>query len=505
MKFGAPMAAFVLLGLLLGRDVAVSRAGPASDAPPSSGATGSDTLRLTLAACVDRALAGGEEMRQAASTRAVAHARYLQARSTALPKVSLSTVYTRQIQSIFGGSGGGATTFEPDTNAALEIRVRDLEKSLPNSGFYAVSQLLSSSSFASKNSWNAALDVRQKITQGGSTWGSIAAAGHALDASVMLEEDKRAEVMLNVRRAYLNALLADRGVRIGELGLEQAASHLQRVKLRQESGSASEFELLQAEVEQDNQIPAVKQARSVQEAAYLELRRLCNLPKDAPIDLETPLLESAAIPADPAAVDTTGLIDSAWRASGVSALENVLAAREHAITVAAAGRHPELSAFADLSQQAYPAATFPTRDSWRRSVSAGLSLSWNIFDGLQTKGAIEEARANANSARADLATARELVRNAVIQGRFELERSAADLHARSRTVELAKRALELANLRYDEGASSLLEVTDVRIAWQMAQTNEALARRDYFAALALLERYTDRPLFSTHVPDATVR
>ena len=75
-------------------------------------------------------------------------------------------------------------------------------------------------------------------------------------------------------------------------------------------------------------------------------------------------------------------------------------------------------------------------------------------------------------------------------------RTAADLRARARTVELARRAFDLANIRYEEGASDLIEVADSRIAFQIAQTNEAQARHDYFVALARLERLTGRPLFT---------
>lgn len=459
--------------------------------PPAAG----DTLRLTLEACLDRALSVGEEIKQAQADRATAQARYLQARSTALPQITLSSSYTRQIQSIFQGEGGGFQPFQADTTKPELERIRDLEKALPTAGYGAIIQLLSSSSFASENAWNAALGVQQKIFQGGSIWASIEAAGHAMRSARMMEEDKRADVVLTVRQAYLGALLADRGVQISELGLEQAESHLSRVRLRQGAGTASEFELLQSEVERDNQLPQIKRARSVQELAYLEVRRLCNLPANVPLVLQSRLLEDSAAAGTSAAPDTSGLVEAAMETSGITALSEALAARGHAITVAEAGRYPSLNAFANFSQQAFPASVWPNRREWLRSENAGLSLSWNLFDGFLTKGQVQEAQSNRSRAALDLTNARELVRQAVIRQRWELTRSAADLEARKQTVRMSRRALELANLRYEQGASSLLEVSDVRIAWQIAQSDEAQARHDYFAALAALERYTGRRLF----------
>jgi outer membrane protein len=461
-----------------------------------------DTLRVSLEACVAHALDYGEEIRLAEVDRSVASARYLQARSTALPQISLNATYTRQIESVFGQQDSGGPSFEPDTTTSIEDRVRALEDALPGSGFYALSQLFSQSSFASKNSWVVGLTVKQKLFQGGSIWGSIAAARHALKSADLLREDRAEDVTLVVRQTYLDALLADRRERIVRLGLDQAETHLTRVRLRQEAGDASEYELLQAEVARDNQIPQVKAVHEARQLAYLELRRVCNF-GEAPLALTSPLLEDRAVPADPARVDTVGIGEEAMRHAGVVAAEEALQAREHAIPVAAAALYPEFSVFGGVSQQAYPADVFPERRDWIRDKNVGVMVSWNIFDGFLTKGAIREAKANRDRARHDLAGLRELVGEAVLQGRLEMERSAADLRARTRTVELAERTLYLANLRYDEGAASQLEVNDARIAWQIALNNEAEARRDYFLALALLERYTGRPLFTEAAPQET--
>jgi outer membrane protein TolC len=459
-----------------------------------------DTLGVSLDQCVERALRSGEEVRSAEAVRSTAHARYLQARSTALPQVTLSTTYTRQLESIFQGTGDSGYKFEPDTLASIDDRVRYLEDQLPASGFYAISQLFSNSSFASENSWNTALGLRQKLLQGGSIVASIAAAGHALEASRQALEDKRSEISLQVRAAYLDALLAERGARIAALALEQADTQLRRVRLRQEAGQASEFDLLGAEVQRENQVPSVRAALSQRELAARELRRLANLPEGVPLRLTTPLLDEAVLPAAPALVDTTGIVGDALRASGVRALDELLAARGHAVTVARAGYFPDFSLFANVSQQAFPKNTFPGRRDWRRDKNIGLAATWTIFDGFLTRGLVEESIANKTTARQNLNQAREMVRLAVVQACWELDRAAADLQARTRTVQLAKRALDLSGLRYEEGASGSLEVSDARIAWQMAQINEAVARRDYFTALARLERYTGRPLFTGAAP-----
>jgi outer membrane protein len=458
------------------------RAGPAPD-----------SLRISLDDCVSRALAIGEEMREAEVVRGVAHARYLQARSDALPQLRFHALYTHQAESIYGRDEGA--TFTPDTTASLDARVRAIEEALPGSGYIALGQLFSTSAFASPNAWDVGLSLEQKVFQGGSIWGSVAAAGHALTASELFRDDTREEVVYRVRLAYLDLLFAERTVRIFELGLEEAETQLARVQSRKENGAVSEYELLRSEVERDNQIPLVTAARERRELAAVELRRLTNLPQ-APVALQSRFLDNDTLVATMAVIDTAGVTEEALAHQGIRGLEQAVEARGHAVTVAAATRYPELSLFLTVSQLAYPGNQFvPERTNWLREKTVGFRVNWDLFDGFLTKGKIKEAKADESRAFDELAQGRERAVQSATEGRLELERSADELFARARTVQVSRRALDLANLRYQEGASTLLEVSEARISWQVAGTYEARARRDYFAALALLERVSGRQLF----------
>jgi outer membrane protein TolC len=470
-----------------------------SEAGPSAAADGGiDSLSLSLDACVRSALAEGEEFRLAQADQMSAHALYLQARATIFPEVTLTGSYTRQFESVFRDGGDFTVeSFEADTLAPLDVRVRDLERALPGAGLAGLAGLFSSTSFASENTYAAGVGVTQTLFSGGSTWHSIGAARHAMSSAQHQLDDREREVVLLVREAYLNALLANRTARIAQLALDQAESELSRVRLRQEAGEASEFDLLQAEVERDNQVPLLRQADAMRRVAYLELARRANLPSVMAMRLTTPLLDDAAIPAEPAAVDTVGLVTAALSASGVEAIAQEVEAREHAVGIAAAGKWPDVSLFGNYTRQAFPEDLFPKSGDWRTDANAGMRLSWSLFDGFRTKGEIQQSKAQAMGARQRLGQARELVREAVIQNRLELERSASELHARARTVEVGRRAYELASLRHEEGAASLIEVNQARIAYQIAQTNAAQARHAYFVALARLERYTGRPLFAS--------
>jgi outer membrane protein len=509
MGYGRPMPAGVrwaqwarVVGVLLGWGTAVLLCGATAAAQLGASGTGApdDSLRLSLDAAIARALDCGEEMQAAQSDLDATKAIYVQTRATALPQLHLSSSYTRQIESVFQGNFPEMQPFEADTAASDHQRIVDLEGAMPTAGLSSLGAIFSSSSFASENTWMAGLTLSQKVFEGGSIWHSIAAARNAMGYALNAREDRRSEVILGVRLAYLAALVNDRGVRIAELSLEQAETQLERVRLSAEAGQASEYDQLQAEVARDNQIPVVREARNQRDVAYLELCRLVNLPASDRLVLVSPILEDAAIPADPAAVDTTGLVAAALRAPAIVALEEALSARKHAVPVAASGHWPALSLFASLSQQAYPQDVAPVRDDWVKDVRAGAEVSWSLFDGLRTSGAVQESKARRDQASQALLQTREFFRLAVIKNEGDLARAAADLVAQARTVQLAARAHELATLRFEEGASDQLEVNIIRIAYQVALVNEARARHDYFATLARLERYSAQPLFSNLAP-----
>jgi outer membrane protein TolC len=64
-------------------------------------------------------------------------------------------------------------------------------------------------------------------------------------------------------------------------------------------------------------------------------------------------------------------------------------------------------------------------------------------------------------------------------------------------VQQATRAYEIAELRYSEGVSTQLELTDARLLLQQAQSNRAQAARDVQVARVRLALLPDLPLAAT--------
>ena len=121
-------------------------------------------------------------------------------------------------------------------------------------------------------------------------------------------------------------------------------------------------------------------------------------------------------------------------------------------------------------------------------------MSWNIFDGLRTKGNIDLAQANARVADIQLEQTRERVAREAERARAGVQRAGALYAAQRVNVAEADEAFRLASLRYARGVGTQLEVSDAQLALLTAQTNAARATFDVYLAAAELARSLGRPI-----------
>jgi outer membrane protein TolC len=420
-----------------------------------------DTVRLTLDEAVRRSLELGEEVRMARAQLGDARGQIREATAAALPEVRGAVVYTRQFASIFEDVGAGDTTFGP---------------------------IFENSPFGAANAWNLEVTVRQTLFAAGKIGAGLRAAKAYRAASEEQLEQTQADVIYQVRRAYFDALYAARLVDIAEAGLEQARAHEVEVQRFRLAGTRAEYDLLRAQVDAANQEPIAVAARNGLDLALLALKRLVNVPAEAPLVLTTSLEgDEATIP-----VLTADTLGAPERAS-VRAAEATVRVWEQAVRAARADRWPSLSVGATFSHQAFPKEISPFNAQFRRNWNADLRLSVPIFLGFRTFGAEDRARASLERARAERDQARELAALEVEQAAAEVRRAEALLAAQRATVRQARRAYQIATVRYTNGMSTQLEVSDARLLAQRAEANEAQALRDYLVGLAELERALGRP------------
>lgn len=451
---------------------------------------------LSLEEALERALDQSEEVRLAGARVEAAQARAMSAWSNALPQVNTSLGYTKTLRSVFQTAGDieipDSMRFEPDPTAPLEDRVTYLEDRTPAAAFGALATVFSDLPFGNENTWIAGLSLSQPLFAGGRIRSSIQLAEHAEDAAEAAYDEAAGDIVLQVRRAYYDAALASATVDIVEASVDLARGHLEDVRLREDAGRASELELLRAEVEVENLLPQLVQARNGEELALLNLKRLVNLPADARLELTTPL-----VPADgDSAVATIELppLDEVQeqlsRRAALRAAESSVAAAGEGVDIARSAYLPNVALQANLARQAFPneTFTFPTGDQWNDDWTVGVMLQWPLFQGLRRTAQVDEAQAAFDEAELQLEQLREAFALEYHQAQGELERARAQLGAAQRTAHQAERVYELTEMRFREGLATQLDVDAARLSLQQARLNEVQAYHDAWVAIASAER-----------------
>jgi outer membrane protein len=444
----------VVATLLLPATAGARRVPPA---PPPT-----DTLRLGLDEAIQRALAHSEDIRTARANVQQTQGQVLQAVSQALPQISGSILYDRKLESLFSGMAADTGVF---------------------------GAILKNSSFAATHAWTVDLTAQQLLWSGGKVGAALRTARAANKAARENERETASELRFQVRQAYYDAVYSRRLVEIAESALEQARAHLSQVHSGRLEGSRSEYEQLRAEVDAANQEPAVVAAKNGASLALLNLKRLVDVPLEQPLLPITPLM--AGDGTVPVVTDLSTAVD---QRPAVAAAGHMVEARRLAVKLYRGQYWPNLYVSTDLSHVAYPADPWPLRREFRRNWDAYLRLEVPIFNGLRTHGQVVEASAEYEKAKAsrDLATKGAAIEAA--QARDEIERSQSTLLARRETVRQAQRAWELAGVRFKNGMSTQIEVSDARLQFQSSEVNEVQAMRDYLVAIAALERAVGHPL-----------
>lgn len=480
------------MGALL---IAAALAAPASSPAqaPAVRPAADTTVVLSLEDAVARAVGQSEEVRLARAAVDLADAQVTAARSAALPQLDATVAYTRTFESAFAGGGitiPDSLRFNPDPTAPIEERVRYLEENSDRAALGALGGLFGNLPFGRPNAYTAALNGTQVLYSGGRVGAALAIARAFGESARFTYQEAVAEIELQVRSAYYRAALARELESIAQAALDQAESFLGQQRLRFDAGTASELEVLRADVSTENLRPQLIEARNAAELATLDLKRLIDIPLTQPVRLTTALVAPA--PGD--ALPREAEVAAVTRRAAIESAERLVSIREQQVRIARGSFLPQIGLSGTYGGQLFPEQPLSIGgETWRRDVSATIGVQIPIFSGFRRQAELAEARVGVTQARLQVAQLREAVQLETEQARGERERALASIAARQRTVEQAQRVHDLTVLRYESGLATQLEVSEARLALLQARTNVAQAIADYYIADAGFSRAVGLP------------
>lgn len=475
---------------------------------------------ITLEQALTLAEARSEAIAIARAGVARAEGDQVRARSGRLPQLSASASYDRALASEFEGifDAGGATAcapFAPNPGAALADRVGEIERAIDCGaignpfGGSGADDGVTDLPFGRENTWRVNLVFAQSLYSGGrlGAQAEIAETGYA--AAELALTSARAQLLFDVTQAYYAAALSDRVVAIAEGTSQQAEATVRQVNAAFTAGTQPEFELLRARVALESQTPLIIRQRANREIALLRLKQLLELPPDADLELEDALDRDVLPPPAPfesrlakaqALFDTTRpsmlLVQSAPLPDRTAVREagTLVQLREAALKAARAERLPTVTFNSSYGRVSYPSGPLPRLDDFRTNWTVGATLQVPILTGGRLRGDELVARADLAQTRLELRRVEELAALDTRSAWAELLAAQATWEASAGTVQQASRAYQIAEVRYQAGVSTQLELSDARLQLQQADVTRAQAARDLQVARARIALLPELPL-----------
>jgi outer membrane protein TolC len=432
----------------------VQAARPAS---PDDGAAQPAPLRLTLDAAIQQAVSAshriGELRARQESARAASEGREAADR----PQVSAQAGYAR-------------------TNHVDAFGI-----SLPGRPFEVIYPDI-------PDNYRARLDLQWPIYTFGRTAALERLARTEVEATGKDVEAGRADLTLDVTRAFWALVTARESVRVLESSLKRMDAALQDVQNRQKVGLVPPSDVLSVQAQRSRQQMLLILAQNQLDVSRADLARLAGLPPDAAIEPEAALDQPAAPSADIAS-----LADEARRArpERQALVQRLAGAGERRVAAAAATR-PVLAIAGGLDYARPNPRIFPRIGEFRESWDASVSFSWLLWDGGRTRADIAEATATERATAERLAEFDRALDVEVRQRWLDTQSSRAAVGAALDSVNAATEARRVVEERFRAGVATTTEVLDAQVALLQAELDRTQALASVRLADARLARAVGR-------------
>ena len=307
------------------------------------------------------------------------------------------------------------------------------------------------------------------------------AIGNDLDAA-------RADLRLEITRAFWALVTAREMESVLQRSLEAVTAHVKDVRARLSSGLIPPNDVSSAEAQASHQRLLALEAAAQRAIAEADLRRLTG--NDAATAAES---GDTRQPPATATVPTADLVAAAIKARPErQALEQRATSADLRAAAVAASARPQIAAAGGYDYARPNPRIFPRRGEWQTSWDATINLTWTLWDGGRRAAEHGEARATA-------AALKTRVEDFDRQVAFEVRARAQELGAGRQAVtaaddeiRAAAEAERVVGERYKAGVATGTDVLDAQVARLQAELDRTRAVANVRLAEARLERAIGR-------------
>ncbi len=330
---------------------------------------------------------------------------------------------------------------------------------------------------AQKGTFTTQVAVEQVLFSGGQIRAGIRASEFLAQSEEWKAEAERIALAAEARTACYDAMLAQAMVRVAGESVEAFRRHLQDARNRLDQGVASEFEVLRAETELKAREADAESARTAEQLAFVNLRRVLFLEDSRAVTV------TGEIPWDPLDTPVETLVARALAGRPeLAALDKGIEAARQNVLMKRGAYYPKAAATVQYQQVDGGGKLMPD------GFTLGLGAEWEFWPGGKRKHELREAESQARQLELQRSGVARLVETDVRQAHARALEAVAKIKREKAAANLGAEGLELAELRFQEGAGIQAETLDAELALTTARTGLAKALRDYAVALTDLER-----------------
>lgn len=320
------------------------------------------------------------------------------------------------------------------------------------------------------NTNNLSLSGSLPIYTGGKNQASIKSSEIGVDTARLATERGQENLKFSVIKAYYDALEAKKTIEVDQESVDNYQAHLTNVQQLYSAGSKAKIDVLRSSVELSNARQTLIKAQNSYEVKLANLRNYLNMDRDEPLTLTTDFFfERFDTPMSEAIAYAYG------NRKDLQADAYVVEQRELDIKAAKAGFLPTVS----LSVGAGQENAFGSSSSSSNNVSAGLGVSWNIFDSGVTKAKVDEAKIARDVARLNLQKDQETADLTLRTAYYNMREAEKRLDSTGDAVGQAEEDYYIAKEKYRAGEGLMLDIIDTQLALSTAQLNHISAQYDY--------------------------
>lgn len=321
--------------------------------------------------------------------------------------------------------------------------------------------------FGDNDSYDMNVTLRQLIYDGGRLDALKKAGESRAKASEQTLKASELAVEFQAKAAFYNVFMNERQLENANQSLNEAQNHFRDVNARFGQGMALENDVLRAKLRISNAEMDVVSRKSSLEKARAAFRKIAGLAPDEEIEVEFDDNASDALN-----LDTKNY--SALSRPEFRAFDSIAEAYDKKARAAKADNYPSLSLFGKYNY-GKPGLNLPANE-WMNYFTAGVNLSWNVWDWGKTDNEIEKAIIDKRKTLKNKDEFKSALEQQISEAYADYEASASRVKLAEESLNYAQKTLELTGVSYKEGTSTETDYDNAHTAFSKSSNEKTIAR-----------------------------